>query len=245
MHQTRPDLLRSAATPFRQNLPSIEIWHIAGGNLVTFSTGYYLTAGGIIFTNPLVNGSQTISSFDNINYNAGTETISLTSGSAAGTLTPTRLPLKPDLTAPRRWWQFAVDNGQGYWESFSGFHVNGVDDAFNLQSLSGGNYIFYSILYWPAGGPNYDIFAPVFIDLSANSLTILYGSAPQKPTFTADGRAIFFELGTLGTYPASGPAERSRELLYSGSGFYFVQTSATTYDMVSAADGKAWITWEY
>jgi hypothetical protein len=46
-------------------------------------------------------------------------------------------------------------------------------------------------------------------------------------------------------YPTSGPAADTRTLLYNASGYYFVQTGATTYDMVSAADGKAWINWQF
>ncbi|MGZ8517903.1 MAG: SH3 domain-containing protein, partial [Chitinophagaceae bacterium] len=75
-------------------------------------------------------------------------------------------------------------------------------------------------------------------------LELQYGTAPV-PNFTTDGRAVFNQLGNYGPYPATGPAGLSRALLYNPAGFYFVQTSATTYDMVSAFDGKSWISWEF
>jgi len=49
-------------------------------------TGYYFVAGGIIFTTPLVNGAQTISSFGDI-HGISTQTIGLTVNSTAATIT--------------------------------------------------------------------------------------------------------------------------------------------------------------
>ncbi len=220
-------------------------WLDASGNPVTFTTGYYFTVGGIAFVNPLVNGGQTISGFDNITWNPATETITLTVNSTAGTITGIVKPLAVDVAAPRRWWQYAVSNANGYWISANGFHVNGVDDAYNINSLMSGTDSYYYLIYWPDYGSGYDFFGPVFLDAAQTGLSIYYGSAPATPTFTSDGRAVFNELGTFGTNPTSGPAALTHDQLYISSGYYFVQTSATSYDMVSAADGKAWISWRY
>src|SRR5688572_528409 len=53
-------------------------WLDGSGNLQTFVTGYYLVAGGVVFTTPLVNGSQTITGFSNISWDQAGETINLT-----------------------------------------------------------------------------------------------------------------------------------------------------------------------
>lgn len=220
-------------------------WIDANGTLQTFTTGYYSTAGGISFTSPVVNGSQTITGLNNISWNATSQTINVTVGSIAGTIIGIDTPLRVDVNAPARWWQFAVDNGNTFWISFKGFHVNGVDDAYNLQSLVSGTESYYFLLYWPAYATGNDFFGPVFINAAGTALSLQYGSAPRKPTFTSDGRAIFVELGTYGPQPATGPAGLTRDQLYSARGYYFVQTSANTYDMVSASDGKIWLTWEF
>ncbi|MGZ8518140.1 MAG: DUF4302 domain-containing protein, partial [Chitinophagaceae bacterium] len=60
-------------------------WLDASGNLQTFSTGYYFIAGGVVFTTPLVNGSQTISGFNNITWDPATETINITANGSAAT----------------------------------------------------------------------------------------------------------------------------------------------------------------
>ena len=223
----------------RLNRKFIFNWVDGGGTLLTFTTGYYFITGGIIFNTPLVNGTQIIPGFSNMIWNPATGTINLTAGGAAATLTSTIFPLKMDVGAPRRWWNYAITNGNEYWRSGNGFHVNGVEDAFGITTLPGYAYL----IYYPGYDTGNDLFAPVFVNAAGTGLEILYGAAPATPTFTSDGRAIFVELGTYGTYPATGPAALTRAKLYNSSGYYFVQTSAKSYDMVSAADGKAWITW--
>jgi hypothetical protein len=217
----------------------------AGGNLHTFTTGFYFTAGGIAFINPLVIGNVIISSFNNMQFNATTEVISLTVNNVASTLTGVVVPVKVDIAAPKRWWDYAVTNNNDYWISYNGFHVNGVDDAYGINSLRSGDNTYFYLIYWPAYTTANDFFGPIFLNAARTSLTLVYGTAPQKPTFTADGRAVFIELGNYGTHPATGAAALTRTKLYNSSGYYFVQTSATSYDMVSALDGKSWITWDF
>jgi hypothetical protein len=224
-------------------------WLDGSGNLQTFTTSYYFVAGGIVFTTPLTNGNQTITGFDNITWNAGAETINLTVNGASATITGIVVPLKVDTGAPRRWFNYAINNGNTYWFSQRGFHVNGVDDAYNIQSLREGTWSYFFLMYWPRVTSSNDFFGPVFINATQDSLDLFYGTAPT-PNFTTDGRAIFIQLGNYGppnflTYPTTGPAALSRSQLYQPAGYYFVQTGATTYDMVSASDGKAWITWEF
>ncbi|MBC7937614.1 MAG: DUF4302 domain-containing protein [Rhizobacter sp.] len=221
-------------------------WLDASGNLVTFTTGYYFTPGGIVFTTPLVNGSQTIPGFTNITWTAATETINLTVNATAATITGIVIPLKVDIAAPKRWWDYAA-NLSDYWISRKGFHVNGVDDAYGIQTLTSGTppNTYYYLIYWPKYAPANDFFGPVFLNPAQTGLTLIYGTAPRVPTFTADGRAVFLQLGNYGTHPTTGPAGLTRTLLYNTSGYYFVQTGATTYDMVSAFNGKSWINWVF
>ncbi len=221
-------------------------WVNASGNIQTFTTSYYYSITGVTFANPLVNGNQTFAGFSNFTWDAATTTLGLTVNGTATTVVGSGQPIKVDLTAPQRWWQTNSSDPDFYWFSWQGFHVNGVDDAYNVQSLQSGTNNYYYMVYWPRFATGNDVFAPVFLDLAANGLTFDYGTAPRRPpTFTSDGRAIFTQLGNYGTYPTTGPAALSRTQLYNASGYYFVQTSASSYDMVSAVDGKTWITWEY
>ena len=46
-------------------------------------------------------------------------------------------------------------------------------------------------------------------------------------------------------YPSTGPAGLSRTQLLIPQGYYFIQTGPADYDMVSALDAKAWISWQF
>lgn len=219
---------------------TVTLQWLSGGIMNSFSTSYYFNVSGVVFDTPLINGSQTINGFTDVQWNEVTQTINLKSANSAGIIAGAIKPLRVDLNAPRRWWQTAV-NDESYWESYSGFHVNGMDDAFGIRSMSK----FYSLIYWPEYDPGNDLFAPVFLNAAGTGLELLYGAAPDTPEFTPDGKAIFSLLGIYGDYPSTGPAAQSLIKLSIPEGFYFIQTSATSYDMVSADDAKTWITWNY
>ncbi len=219
----------------------------AQGNLMDTSlqTGYYLTLGGLTFVKPIKVGTLNVTQISGIVYNSATSTITATINGSPAVIKGVVTPIKVDLTAPKRWYDFAVNSGNTYWLSIDGFHVNGVDDAFNIKAIVSGANTYYFLIYWPKYAPNNDFFGPIFLNAAQTGLTLIYGTAPRLPNFTPDGRAIFSQLGNYGTYPTTGAAAQSRTLLYNSSGYYFVQKNATEYDMVSAADGKAWITWEF
>lgn len=227
------------------NLKTIAFtWIDGSGNVATFNTTYYYTPAGIVFTTPFNDGSQTITGFTGIAWNEVTNNFSLSANNATGILAGVNSPIAVDKQAPIRWYNDAISAGNTYWISLDGFHVNGVDDAYNVKSLVNDTWGYFYMIYWPQFGANYDLFAPVFINQAGDSIDLFYGTAPKAPTITTDGRAVFKELGTLGAqHPATGPAALSRTQLYNGSGYYFVQTSATSYDMISAADARVWITW--
>ena len=214
-------------------------WIDANGNTRQFTTSYYYSATGVVFVTPFNTGTQTINGLEIVSWDAANSILNVKVNGVATTIAGATKPLRVDLTAPQRWWQTAA-NSSGYWISFDGFHVNGVDDAFGLKTIP--NYYF--VVYWPDYDPGRnDLFAPVFINAAGNGLELLYGAAPRAQ-FTSDGRAVFTNLGFYGNYPTTGPARQSLNQLLLPQGYYFIQTSATTYDMVSSTDAKAWMSME-
>lgn len=222
----------------------------ANGNLLddSLGTNYTLTLGGLAFAKPLVVGTKTLSELSNINFDATTNSITAVGDGQPITITGVVTPMRVDVNAPSRWWNFAAGQGS-YWITETGFHINGVDDAQHIQNLPG--YFGFSI-FWPeygtSGGVNYDLFAPIVANSSGNA-SLAYGAAYRPPVFNADGRVVFRYLGTLGTVPAGAASTylAMRTQLAIPRGYYLVQISADpvspAYHMVSAADGKAWITW--
>ncbi|ANE53673.1 DUF4302 domain-containing protein [Flavisolibacter tropicus] len=215
-------------------------WIDGSGTPRQFSTEYNYGSGGIILKTPFNTGSEVvnliiINSWDGTNY-----ILNVSINGTATTIAGAARPLVVDAAAPRRWWQDAA-NIDAYWITQDGFHVNGVDDAYGLKTLDTKYYYF---IYWPAYDPgSNDLFGPVFIDAAGTGLELRYGAAPNIPQFTSDGRAVFTLLGNYGPYPTTGPAAQTRTQLLSSQGYYFVQTGDRSYDMVSAADSKIWVSW--
>jgi Domain of unknown function (DUF4302) len=216
-------------------------WIDGSGNLQQFTTGYNYSADGIAFTTPFNTGSQTINGLEIVSWDASNFILNVKVNGAAASIAGAVQPLKIDLSAPARWWNYAIDNGGIYWISEKGFHVNGTDDAFGISAIAK----YYYLIYWPTYGTGNDLFAPVFLNDAGTGLVLQYGAAPNFPQFTGDGRAIFTLLGTYGTYPTSGPPALTLTQLLIPQGYYFVQTSPTSYDMVSASDAKAWVSWVF
>lgn len=220
-----------------------------GRGVPQFKTvGYYFTEGGVVFNEPLVNGDATIEGFSVDRWDAGSSTIYIKVSGSAATITGAIKPLVVDKEAARRWWQLGANN-ELYYASRNGFHVNGVDDAFNIRSLKTDSSTFYYLVYLPGagvqGGQTYDIMLPFYYEPARNALNYYYGTA-QRALANADGRMSFSYVGDLliGPHPVTGPAELTRTQLYNTSGYWFVQTGETTFDMVGARDAKTWITWE-
>jgi hypothetical protein len=219
-------------------------WVDGNGNIQTKTTGYYYTPDGIVLSPAFSDGATIISSLNNMSWNGTTTTLTFSVNGTASSIVGSGQPIKIDLDGPRRWWQYAVSQG-GYWISEEGFHVNGVDDAYGITTTA--NY--YYLIYWPrygtSGGTNYDLLGNV--KLVNNALTLPYGFGYRQPNFTTDGRVSFPYLGQLGTIPSADsiPVAKTRIQFGDASGYYLVRLDSTTYDMVSAKDGKAWITWQF
>ncbi|MEJ7681654.1 MAG: DUF4302 domain-containing protein [Segetibacter sp.] len=194
----------------------------ATGNLLDtlLTTRYYMTFGGIGFIKPLIAGNQIITGISNITYNSSNQTISCTVNNTAASISNVSTPLRIDVNAPRRWWNVKA-SAYDYWFSISGFHVNGVDDAYHLDTLTAESLPYYFLIYWPKYDTGNDLFGPVFVDYSANSLTLVYGSAPKQPGYASDGRGVFTQLGVYGTYPTTGPAANTAIQLYNSMRLLF------------------------
>jgi hypothetical protein len=82
----------------------------------------------------------------------------------------------------------------------------------------------------------------IYLNTGKNQLQLLYGQGIQPSTLTS-GQGRLRDIGTLGDYPTSGPAFDTRATIATTERFWFVQTSATSFDMVSADDARKWVSW--
>lgn len=227
---------------------AIITWKDAAGIPHTVATPYFFTATGVQFRIPVVNGGKTINGFAITGFNTTTGTLQVRVNDIDATIAGAIRPINPDVQAGRRWWQWGA-LAQTYWFSRDAFHVNGVDDAYGVKTLKTDTSQYYYFTYWPgiqpSSGSSFDALVPFYYEPAINALDFTYGTA-ARPSFQSDGRVIFSLQGdlTVGPYPTTGPAFNTKTQLYSTNGYWFVQTGENSYDMVSAKDAKAWITWQ-
>ncbi len=212
---------------------------LSGGSLQSFITGYSFGSQGMILHNPLVNGNQTVDRLYDFSWNATAQTLQLSGGGTTGSIQGAVAPLLVNVQAPQQWWQ-SGRVADSYWFSDKGFRSSARQDLFDISSQER----YYYLIYWPAYEPGEnDLFAPVFLNDAGDGLDLLYGAAPNIPTFTSDGRVVFDNLGFYGPYPGSGPVYQTLQQLLIPEGYYMIATG-DGYDMVSAADAKTWLHWQ-
>lgn len=220
-------------------------WLDGSGNIRSFSTGYYSTLTGIMFTEPFNTGTTVIPGINFITWNAGTQTMNVSINNTNGTISNAGRPLKIDVNAPQRWWQTFYGQDT-YWISVNGFTVNGVQDAFKIRSIPNFYYLGFWSFFGTSSGVNYDLLGFIKINEERTSLVLPYGSAYfSPPEFTSDGRVVFSWLGTLGTVPSdeNTPYQNTSVQMEDPEGYYLIPTGPGKYDMVSR-NGQAWITWQ-
>jgi hypothetical protein len=214
------------------------------GNPNSFTTSFYFSLNGIEFSQPFLAGNTIVTGFYSPVWSGAAQTI--TAGVGNNTSATIKGVIKPqvlDTEAPRRWWQSMADEGN-FWYTYTGFHVDGVDDAYGLTGIQN----FVALGFWPqygnSGGITYDLAG--YLMNESGQLTLSFGTAFDAPTFTTDGRIRFGDyLGDLGDIPddAVDPYVNTALKLLETNGFYLVQISDDRYDMVNASNARAWISW--
>ncbi|MCC9137684.1 DUF4302 domain-containing protein [Pontibacter silvestris] len=197
------------------------------GNIIqTFTTRYYLTEDGLVLLEPFVHESETITSLNSLTYNTAEQRIDLVINGVSGSIQESTKPAIVDAQAPRRFY-----NGATYWVSTNGFTKEGVTDAFMVRSIQNFDVITLYIqvkglLFWTIDG-NY--FGPTF-----------------NAELTNDGRIIFTETGEFRPTPeeAAPMVTATSNQLFIPEGYYVIQTGTNSYDLVSAKDAKAWISFQ-
>lgn len=227
---------------FDSTIKKVTVSWTSGGTTQSVSRGYYFWANGVYFSDPIVNGSATIPGFSITNFDAGSQIMNVTVNGTAATISGFSTPVNPDVKdASNRWWQHGAASDY-YWITFDGFHVNGVDDAYNLKSLKNDSAVYYFLLYKPNTN-GIDAFFSIYRDTLDNSIDVESGSWVTMNITTSTGRARFNEYQIRTAWPVTAPATDTRTQMFNTNGYYFVQTSSYTYDMVSVSDAKIWMTW--
>jgi hypothetical protein len=214
------------------------------GNIVNqFSTSYFFTENGLVLLEPFVNDNNRITNLNSITYDAASNKINLTVNNTPATIQEATKPIRIDLQAPRRFYN-QPPNGRDYWVTLAGFTINDVPDALKVVSLPN----FYFLIFWPKidreMNTMYDRFGYVLLE---NQRVVLAPYSPKSTSrFTTDGRVVFSDFGNFGSPPSSYESivNSTNQIWNEPGGFYVVQTGPARYDLVSAKDARAWISFE-
>lgn len=222
------------------------------------NVAFQTTAQNIILETPVTLGGQTIKSFNNLVWNAGNKTISTNiNGTTAGTISAALDPLVPEAGIADAFYNEGFTNP---WLAIAGFHVNGVDDAYNIMGLTypGGNYfrfVFYPGLVSAGGGTFYDVLSPFFLGLP-NGYPYLF-SGGVSATYVDDNGRLVLQMLNGGGGVVNPPSLLATNTIFRrgktappyvapSPGFYIVRKEdGTSYDMVAAGDGLGWMTWSH
>ncbi|MBV4356676.1 DUF4302 domain-containing protein [Pinibacter aurantiacus] len=191
---------------------------------------------GAVFTNPVKIGTATISSLTDMTWANGKVNTKV-NGTTNIAIGEAIAPVVVNKNGATSWWLYKIQ--QGYWVNL-GFHQNGVDDAFGVQSIPGFYYMAYLPAYDTATKTTYwDWMA--YAAVKDNILTIP-NSSSFVPTFITDGRAIF---NTYKPDSANAPlyVTLTTAAFTDPQGYYFLQVGPTTIDMVGVRDAKTWLRW--
>ncbi|MBV7530280.1 DUF4302 domain-containing protein [Chitinophaga sp. sic0106] len=213
-------------------------WEEAGKYKI-FTSNYYYTTNGIGLANPYADTVKLpFTKLDGATWNNGTLSCNIDGKSA--TIAETVLPLQVDTAAPRKWYNEALEAGD-YWQTFNGWHINGVEDAYNVHSTSR----YYSFGYWPQYEEDIDLLPWIVVNAAGTGLTYSYGVGfDGPPRFDANGFLYFSIYGELGTRPSPfTPVANTLNKFADPGGYYLVKFAEKVYYMVSATTGKSWIAW--
>jgi len=209
------------------------------GKYRIYTSNYYYTATGIGLANPYADTVKLpFTKLDNATWN--NNILHCNIDGKAATITETVLPLQVDTAAPRNWYNEALAAGD-YWQTFNGWHINGVEDALNVHSTAR----YYSFGYWPQYDTDTDFLPWITVNAAGTGLTYAYGVFfDGPPVFDTKGFLYFSPFAEGGTRPSPyTPVQRTYQLMADSGGFYMVKFAEKIYFMVSATTGKAWIAW--
>lgn len=226
------------------------IFYKYGASTRRSSTKYYYNGTGLVFVDPVVTPvGITINGFTDITWNATTQSFSMKVGNTTVSMAGANQPAAIEGGIAQNF-RVTAAQADSYWYNTGGIRVNGVNNAYRLDTLtfhdSTGTYINYYNFYQPGTlSATTDAFAPIFLNQAQTGVYLKYGSHCNVAINNTDGRMVLTENKPLDgyTYPASGGADLWRKWMYNAGGVYLVKITDDTYDMVSGSDATSWMRW--
>lgn len=213
-------------------LRTITFTYGEGSEVKTVTTGYYYTPEGVRLLQPLTTAGQTITTLNALQFIEAQNRIRLTINGTAATIQEASKPARVDPRVAQAF--FSPPNGE-FWNSPSGFTVEGKRDAYNIASIAN----LALLAFFPRVSPPYD--GLLFLTTDDQ----FFGPA-FRSRITSDGRIVFTYAGEFATTPeqAAPIVQATRNQFVIPEGYYAIRTGPKTLDLVSAKDAKVWISFQ-
>lgn len=212
--------------------------YTVNGVFQRFHSYYAHTTNGILFRTPFVDENLSITELNNFQINTTANTATVMAGTISASIASSATPLILDLQAAQK---FYNEPYGGYWASDYGFTINGIENAFNLTSIPG----YSGITYNPKYGSGFDA---LLFYYNANRI---YGPAILTRT-ESNGKIVFHSYAGNFSNPAgSNPGAPHTTTIASfrnqwldPMGYFVIQTSPISFDLVGARNGNIWISFK-
>lgn len=215
----------------------IEFSYLDGATIKKANSSYYVAGSTLIFFDPIVVGTATLTSMSGVGYDTATGFINASiSGGGNLQIKEAIAPLQYDKTVAAR---FLANPVYGtYSECYTGFTVDGVVDAYGVTAIPN----FFDIDFIPKYNT---LYSSTRFYTSAGYLSL---SPAYTTTVSSDGILTNILAGYYGTAPTS-TAVRNAIIntatnFGKAGGFYVIQTDTKVFDLVAVSDARSWITFE-
>ncbi|SEL99866.1 protein of unknown function [bacterium A37T11] len=225
---------------FRPDLKTAYIQYGGTERFKIHETAYSITATGISFQKPLVDGINIISYIDAFTVSESGE-LSATINGVPVPFTNEAAPSAYDVNAPVYFQTHPFH--ENLWSGcYDGFTVDGVPDAYGIKTITG--FRFMVLFHRLADEGENAQFAG--LQFYVGDTFGDYGPAVAPQFSTPPGMMRFLYAGNFGN-----PPEEIKDIVTNvinaftdTSGYYVIKSGSSAYDLVSVADGRKWIRFE-
>ena len=199
----------------------------------------------LVFFDPITIGNKTLTGIKDVLFDASSNLIKATTNYGEPfQIKEANAPLYYDATAAARFianpLRFSI-----YSKSFTGFTVDGVIDAYDVQKIDWFDGIFYihKYEYYSYGAIKFRIAPP---NVGAYAINYFPGILQA---ISDDGILSYRQAATFFAKPLpiddiKTKIDKTTENFLIKGGFYVIQTSGRSYDLVAAKDARSWITFQ-
>ncbi|QXU40681.1 DUF4302 domain-containing protein [Pedobacter sp. D749] len=204
------------------------------GVLKSSSSNYFVSGTSLVLFDPIMIGSTTITGLSGVTFDASTGFISAsTNGGVSLQIKEAISPIdynKNDALSflatgrPRSSW----------WESYNGFTVDGIIDAYGINTIPD----FTDLDYYVTGANKGN-----FVCFTAGNFPY---SSKITSTITANGfllNTVTSIVGSTGNASAKTIIDKTTQNFVDPKGFYVIRVGSG-FDLVSVKDARSWITFQ-